>query len=76
MLSFYFHCKKCNHVQEELVTFVESKKAVVCVMCDGPAYKALSTPKIHLDGSNPDFVSSHDSWVKEHETKGNGIRSY
>tara|TARA_R110000796_G_scaffold64508_3_gene149514 strand:+ start:378 stop:551 length:174 start_codon:yes stop_codon:yes gene_type:complete len=54
----------------------ERKKKTTCVKCGDKALLSPSTPTILLDGSDPNFVAAHDRWVKEHETKGNGTRSF
>lgn len=76
MPTFNYKCKSCEHVQEEFRSFSEAAKGTKCVKCGSKSTKTFSTPAIVFDGSNPDFVAAHDRWVKEHETKGNGVRSF
>tara|TARA_R110000787_G_scaffold217610_1_gene326428 strand:- start:1209 stop:1379 length:171 start_codon:yes stop_codon:yes gene_type:complete len=52
------------------------KVKTTCVKCGDKALLSPSLPTIILDGSDPNFVGAHDRWVKEHETKGNGVRSF
>jgi hypothetical protein len=54
----------------------ERKKKTNCVKCGDKAVLTVSAPTILLDGSNPDFTAAHSRWVREHETKGNGVRSF
>ena len=74
MPTFDYLCPTCDTTQEEFVTFAESDK-IKCDECGSKTDKQISTPKIHLDGSDPNFVAAHDRWVKEHESRGNGVRT-
>lgn len=53
----------------------ERKKKTECVKCGSKSTLTVSAPTILLDGSNPDFTAAHSRWVKEHESRGNGVRT-
>jgi len=75
--TFNYHCRTCDNTHTEFhLKYEEALKPTECTACGAEALKSISTPKIHLDGSDPNFVAAHDRWVKEHETRGNGTRSY
>ena len=76
MPIYNYTCGFCSHSQEELRSMDERNIKANCQNCGKKAQKALSVPTILLDGSDPNFVAAHDRWVKEHEARGNGIRSY
>jgi len=76
MPSYNYTCVSCDNSHEEFRCMCERKKKTTCVKCGDKALLSPSTPTILLDGSDPNFVAAHDRWVKEHETKGNGTRSF
>lgn len=76
MPSYNYLCKSCNHIQTEFRCMCERKKKTNCVKCGDKAVLTVSAPTILLDGSNPDFTAAHSRWVREHETRGNGVRSF
>ena len=75
MPTYNYKCKSCDHIQEEFRFFEERTKIATCVKCGSSSRQTVSTPRIILDGSDPNFVAAHDRWVKYHEQKGNGVRT-
>ena len=74
MPSFNYHCKSCDTTIEDFRNFKDREKSQDC-KCGAKAAKTFSTPSLLFDGSDPDRISAHSRWVKEHEVSGNGIRT-
>jgi len=75
MPTYNYTCKECNKPHTEFRAMKDHDKPAKCHKCNGTAYQTPSALAIHLDGSDPNWVGAHDRWVKEHETKGNGVRT-
>ena len=75
MPSYNYRCNSCGHVQEEFRFISERTKKTTCVVCGNSSKQTVSTPVILLDGSDPNFVAAHSRWVREHESRGNGVRT-
>jgi putative FmdB family regulatory protein len=76
MPNYNYTCTTCDSTHQEIRTMCKRKVKTTCVKCGDKALLSPSLPTIILDGSDPNFVGAHDRWVKEHETKGNGVRSF
>ena len=75
MPNYNYICTSCEHIQTEWRCMCERKKKTECVKCGSKSILTVSAPAILLDGSNPDFTAAHSRWVKEHESRGNGVRT-
>jgi len=62
---FEFKCSK-EHITESLVDY---ETTVVLCDCGLEANRIISTPRICLDGTNPNFVGAYDRWARVREEK-------
>jgi hypothetical protein len=62
---FEFKCSE-GHLTEALVVYETTQ--VLCE-CGLEANRIISTPRICLDGTNPNFVSAYDRWARVREEK-------
>ena len=62
---FEHKCSK-GHITEALVDYEATE--VLCE-CGEVATRIISTPRIALDGTNPNFVGAYDRWARVREEK-------
>lgn len=62
---FEHKCSK-GHITEALVDYETTQ--VPCE-CGEVATRIISTPRIALDGTNPNFVGAYDRWARVREEK-------
>lgn len=62
---YEFKCSK-EHLTEALVDYETTQ--VPCE-CGEVATRIISTPRIALDGTNPNFVGAYDKWARVREEK-------
>jgi hypothetical protein len=62
---FEFKCSE-EHITE---SFVDYETTQILCDCGLEAHRIISTPRISLDGTNPDFVSAYDRWARVREEK-------
>ena len=62
---FEFKCSE-EHITESFVGYETTQ--ILCD-CGLEANRIISTPRISLDGTNPDFVSAYDRWARVREEK-------
>lgn len=60
-----FKCSE-GHITEKYIGY--ETKTVQCDVCSKEATRIVSPISIHLDGTDPVYVSAHDRWAKAHET--------
>ena len=63
---FEFRCS-CGIVSEALVE--STCRTINCVICDKPADRIISAPRIDLDGTDPGFPGAYAKWAKKHSEK-------
>lgn len=62
---YEFRCSK-EHLTEALVDYETTQ---VNCECGEVATRIISTPRIALDGTNPNFVGAYDRWARVREEK-------
>ena len=62
----YEHKCSKGHITEALVDYEATE--VLCE-CGEVATRIISTPRIALDGTNPNFVGAYDRWARVREEK-------
>lgn len=66
MRRLYEHKCSKGHLTEALVAYEATE--VLCE-CGEVATRIISTPRIALDGTNPNFVGAYDKWARVREEK-------
>ena len=66
MRRLYEHKCSKEHITEALVDYEATE--VLCE-CGEVATRIISTPRIALDGTNPNFVGAYDRWARIREEK-------
>lgn len=66
MRRMYEHKCSEGHITEALVDYETTE--VLCD-CGEVANRIISTPRIALDGTNPNFVGAYDRWARVREEK-------
>lgn len=65
MILYDFVCVHCQHTFE---AFAKMKQTdTQCPQCGGVAGRALTAPRIRLDGCSGDFPTAADQWAKSRE---------
>jgi len=67
MPSYRYTCSKCDHEQNNIVSYSVRKRSQKCNECGGTAKFTISAPVIWDDAET--------RWVRAHECEGNGVRS-
>lgn len=62
----YEHKCSKGHITESLVDYETTQ---VNCECGEVATRIISTPRIALDGTNPNFVGAYDRWARIREEK-------
>lgn len=68
MPTYDYACGKCNHIQEDFRDFSDRTNPMACKKCGGIATQMIPLPAFET-------LTSDERWVREHEVKGNGVRS-
>ncbi len=68
MPNYNYTCKKCDHTHTEFRSMNDREAKSNCDKCGALAQQTLSAPALHL--------FQGDSFAREHEIEGNGVRSY
>ena len=66
MRRMYEHKCSKGHLTEALV---DDETTQVNCECGEVATRIISTPRIALDGTNPNFVGAYDRWARVREEK-------
>jgi len=67
MPSYRYTCSKCDHEQNNIVSFEDRQKSQKCEECGSKAKYVISAPVVWDDVDT--------RWIRQHEVEGNGIRS-
>lgn len=65
MPLYEYHCED-HHSTELVSSFKNRKDSVPCSVCGKPAYYAISTPSVHLEGVSGDFPGAAMKWDADH----------